>query len=203
MSKMKAGSKTLLWSIIMSSPGPLVMGLSLISGRSITQIADFIRRTSEFFAIVMSFVTFMLISQDIEENPERRKRLESQSNLFVGCMMCIAGSVMAVLAMTVRPDDKGNVIPSLVIAGLSAVANAIFWRRYTCLKNTQKNAIFTTQVRLYRSKTLIDSGVIIALTSVIINSESIISRILDIGGSVIIALYMILGGICTIRDRNN
>ena len=56
MNDRKSGAKTLLWSIIMSSPGPLVVGLGLLAGRSSTQIADFVRRSAELLAIIMSFV---------------------------------------------------------------------------------------------------------------------------------------------------
>ena len=203
MYESKSGAKTLIWSIIMSSPGPLVVGLSLLSGRSATQIADFLRRTAEFLAIVMSAVTFMLISKDKEKDEDRRKKLESRSNLFVGAMMCLAGIVMAVLAIFVDHEDKGNVIPSLIIAVLSAGGNSIFWHRYTHLKNAKQNVIFATQARLYRAKTLIDSGVIVALTSVIIAPDALFSIILDIGGSVLIAAYLIYSGIYTVKERNN
>ena len=40
----KSGAKTLLWSVIMSSPGPLVVGLGLLAGSSSTQIADFVEK---------------------------------------------------------------------------------------------------------------------------------------------------------------
>ena len=40
----KSGSRTLLMSVLMSAPGPLVIGLGLLVGRSSTQIADFIQK---------------------------------------------------------------------------------------------------------------------------------------------------------------
>ena len=55
MSGKKSGSQTLLWSVIMSSPGPLVVGLGLLVGQSSTQIADFVRRSSELLAIIVAF----------------------------------------------------------------------------------------------------------------------------------------------------
>ena len=58
MNDKKSGAKTLFWSIIMSSPGPLVVGLGLLAGRSSTQIADFVRRSAELLAIIMSFVVY-------------------------------------------------------------------------------------------------------------------------------------------------
>ena len=63
MSEKKTGAKTLLWSIIMSSPGPLVVGLGLLAGRSSTQIADFVRRSAELLAIIMSFVIYTTVTK--------------------------------------------------------------------------------------------------------------------------------------------
>ena len=42
MSNKKSGARTLLWSVLMSSPGPLVVGLGLLSGRSSTQISFYL-----------------------------------------------------------------------------------------------------------------------------------------------------------------
>ena len=58
MKRNASGSRTFLWSVIMSSPGPLVVGLGLIAGRSSTQIADFVRRSAELLAIIMSFIVY-------------------------------------------------------------------------------------------------------------------------------------------------
>ena len=63
MSEKKSGAKTLLWSIIMSCPGPLVVGLGLLAGRSSTQIADFVRRSAELLAIIMSFVVYRVVTK--------------------------------------------------------------------------------------------------------------------------------------------
>ena len=60
----KSGSRTLLWSVLMSSPGPLVVGLGLLAGRSSTQIADFVRRSAELLAIIMSFIVYKLTTKD-------------------------------------------------------------------------------------------------------------------------------------------
>ena len=55
MTKHQSGAKTLLLSVLMSAPGPLVFGLGLLSGRSATQIADFARRSAELLAIIIAF----------------------------------------------------------------------------------------------------------------------------------------------------
>ena len=201
MSEKKSGTKTLLWSIIMSLPGPLVVGLGLLAGRSSTQIADFVRRSAELLAIIMSFVVYTLAAKDGVYDQIKKQKLERRSNIFVGSMMCLAGAIMAVLALTMNNQDKGNVIPGLVIAILGVIANGIFWIRYTRLNQTEPNAILAVQARLYRAKTLVDMSVTIALLSVMIAPKSEISYWLDLVGSVIVAIYLIWCGIQTIYDE--
>ena len=115
MKEKRSGSRTLLWSVIMSAPGPLVVGLGLLVGRSSTQIADFVRRSAELLAIIMEFVTYRLTGGE-ERSAAEKERLERISNLFVGAMMCLGGSIMLVLAFVSDNGDKGNVIPGLTIA---------------------------------------------------------------------------------------
>ena len=51
MKKKDNGSKTLLTSILMSAPGPLIIGLGLISSHSLTQLADFVRRFLNYYQL--------------------------------------------------------------------------------------------------------------------------------------------------------
>ena len=201
MSEKKSGAKTLLWSIIMSSPGPLVVGLGLIAGRSSTQIADFVRRSAELLAIIMSFTVYMRIAKDETCSEHKKRTSERRSNLFVGSMMCLAGVIMAALALTVTNEDKGNVIPGLVIAVLGVLANSIFWYRYTRLNRNEPNAILAVQARLYRAKSLVDISVANALTAVLINPASVVSYWLDLIGSIIVAVYLIWCGVKTIYEE--
>ena len=203
MNEKKSGAKTLLWSIIMSSPGPLVVGLGLIAGRSSTQIADFVRRSAELLAIIMSFAVYTLIARDKNCDEVKSARIERRSNIFVGSMMCLAGTIMAILAFTVNNEDKGNVIPGLAIALLGVIANSIFWYRYTNLNKTEPNAILAVQARLYRAKTLVDLSVTVALLSVLIAPKSTISYWLDLIGSVIVAVYLVFCGVQTIAEKKN
>lgn len=200
MSKKKSGAKTLLWSIIMSSPGPLVVGLGLIAGRSSTQIADFVRRSAELLAIIMSFVVYTATQKNGVCDEAKKQRMERRSNIFVGSMMCLAGAIMAVLALAVQSEDKGNVIPGLAIAVLGVIANSIFWMKYTRLNKAEPNAILAVQARLYRAKTLVDVSVTVALASVLINPTSDVSYWLDMIGSLIVAIYLVWCGGRTIYE---
>ena len=200
MSNKKSGARTLLWSVIMSSPGPLVVGLGLLSGRSSTQIADFVRRSAELLAIIMSFVIYKLTTKDDVCDEEKKQKLERGSNVFVGAMMCVGGTFMIILALLSDSADKGNVIPGLCIAVMGVIANSIFWRKYTHLNKVEPNAILMVQSRLYRAKTMVDGCVTIALLSVVIAPATQISYWLDFVGSLIVAAYLIWCGVRTIYE---
>ncbi|MBO5664525.1 MAG: hypothetical protein J6R95_07085, partial [Bacteroidales bacterium] len=57
-----------LMSVLMSAPGPLVVGLGLLAGRSATQLADFIRRSAELLAILVAYITYQLKLADLMRN---------------------------------------------------------------------------------------------------------------------------------------
>ena len=201
MPKEKSGSRTLLMSVIMSSPGPLVVGLGLLSGRSSTQIADFVRRSSELLAIIMSFVIYKLTTKDDVCDEAKKQKLEKISNIFVGTMMCIGGIFMIILTLLSDTEDKGNVIPGLAIAVMGVIANSLFWKKYTQLNKAEPNAILSVQARLYRAKTMVDSCVTIALLSVLIAPGTQVSYWLDFIGSLIVAVYLIWCGGRTIWEE--
>jgi len=198
MSKKGSGSRTLLWSVIMSAPGPIVVGLGLLTGRSSTQIADFVRRSAELLAIIMAFVVYKLTVSSHDMTAKRR--LERLSNAFVGTMMCLGGAFMTALTLMGGAEDKGNVIPGLAIAVLGVIANTIFWRKYARLNREKPNPILAVQARLYRAKSLVDLCVTAALISVAVAPQSPISVWLDFAGSLIVAAYLIWCGIKTIWE---
>ena len=200
MSNKKSGTKTLLMSVLMSAPGPLVVGLGLMAGRSSTQIADFVRRSSELLAIIMAFAVYQITTRDGSTDEQRKAKLERISNIFVGAMMCIGGSFMIALAFLSDTADKGNVIPGLSIAILGVIANTLFWRKYTKLNKADPNAILAVQARLYRAKSLVDCCVTIALLSVAIAPASSVSVWLDFIGSIIVAVYLVWCGMQTIWE---
>lgn len=190
MSNEKSGSRTLLMSVLMSAPGPLIVGLGLLSGRSSTQIADFFRRSAELLAIIMAYAIYKITTKDEGLAAGRREKLERVSNRFVGSAMVIGGIIMIAIALLSEVEDKGNVVPGLVIAVLGVIANTIFWHRYSRLNREKPNAIIAVQARLYRAKSLVDGCVVIALSSVLLAPQSRVSLYLDFIGTVVVAIYL-------------
>ncbi|MDR3276556.1 MAG: cation transporter [Treponema sp.] len=185
----------------MSSPGPIVVGIGLLLGRSSTQLADFIRRTAELAAIIISWIVFRITAKAGAEDAAHKARLEGMANLGVGAAMCLSGAVMLLIVFLSPEAEKGNVIPGLVIAILGVSANTWFWLRYRKLDRARPNAILAVQSRLYRAKSLVDACVTLALGVVAIAPASRAAHYMDIGGSVAVAVYLILSGAMTLRGK--
>lgn len=198
--KEKSGGRTLLWSVIMSAPGPLVVGIGLLMGKSATQIADFVRRSAELMAIIVSFVVYRVTTKDGFTDEAKRRHLERNTDFFVGAAMILGGVMMLLLALFSTADESGNVIPGLCIAVMGVIANSIFWRRYGRLGRESGNSILLVQSRLYRAKTWVDACVTAALLSVACFPEARFSFYLDKMGSAVVAIYLIYTGIKTICD---
>ena len=197
----KSGYRTLLASVLMSAYGPVILGLGLRVGHSSTQIADFTRRTAELLALVVAFIVYAVTNGRKEMDAAQKRSWEKRGNRFTGIIMCVSGLSMLVLSLLSKNEDKGNVVPALVIAVLGVIANSIFWRRYTVLHHRQGNAILGVQARLYGAKSAVDICVTVALAAVLAFPGTGVSFWLDRVGSVLVALYMIRCGIKTITEQ--
>ena len=191
----RSGKKTLIMSIIMSSPGPLVVGLSLIGGNSTTQLADFLRRTIEFMAIVLAFIVFCLTSNEDKVDEEKKFRLERYSNVVVSLSMIISGIIMLVLGIFKQNEDKGSQIPSLIIALVGLTSNGIFWFKYRKMAKVTGDLLFKTQKSLYGGKIFVDLSVFISLSVVLFSNNTTLSYYCDLFGTVCVASYLIISGI--------
>jgi divalent metal cation (Fe/Co/Zn/Cd) transporter len=197
--KQKSGERTLLASVILSSPGPLVVGAGLLLGRSATQYADFVRRTAELAAIIVSFIVFRMLNHGGEPDEMRRKRLESMANTCVGAAMCLSGAAMLLISLFSSNTEKGNVIPGLAIAILGVTTNTWFYLRYRRLNREKPDAILAVQSRLYRAKSLVDACVTIALLTVAAAPGTKAARYMDLFGSIIVSAYLIANGWITLQ----
>lgn len=200
-SKSKPGERTLLASVILSSPGPLVVGIGLFLGKSSTQLADFIRRTAELLAILVSYIIYRITHKDESFDPTRKLHLEKLVNRCVGIAMCVSGLAMLLVALLFPSGEKGNVIPGLIIAILGVTTNTWFFFRYRKLDRENPNAILAAQSGLYRAKSLVDACVTISLIVVAIAPDSLAAFYFDIVGSVIVSGYLVVTGIGILREK--
>lgn len=199
----KQAKKTMIMSILMSSPGPLILFINLFFGQSSTQIADFVRRAIELLAIILSFVVYLITTKDNMTDKTKKVKLEKASNIFVSIAMIVSGIIMIVLALISGNSDKGNVIPGFIIALLGFIANTIFFIRYTSLGKKTNNSILSTQGKLYRAKTFVDLSVTIALLTVLIWPNSKVSYYFDLIGTILVSVYLIVTGIISLIKIKN
>lgn len=200
----KSGERTLLMSVIMSSPGPIVVGFGLLVGRSSTQLADFLRRTAELLAIIVSFFIYKILNKkEATEKEIDKERLEAIANNFVGFAMLISGIVMMAIAIFADNSEKGNVIPGLSIAFLGLITNSWFWLRYNKLGKINKDPILLVQSKLYRAKSLVDACVFTVLLLVFFLPTTKIAHYADVGGSIIVSIYLFFNGIFILKNKKN
>lgn len=197
----KTGQRTLLTSLLLSAPGPLVVGLGLSVGRSSTQWADFIRRSAELAAIFVSWVLYRTLYRNGEPEPDHQARLEARANRTVGIAMVLSGSAMMVIALGSSDADKGNVIPGLIIATLGVITNTWFWLRYRQLDRRQSDGILAAQSKLYRAKALVDGCVMAALGVIAAAPGTQAARVMDLGGSIAVALYLVVNGVMILKGK--
>jgi divalent metal cation (Fe/Co/Zn/Cd) transporter len=186
--------KTLRAAVLLSSFAPLTTGIAVILSTSTTQIADFIRRTVELLALLVSWLVYRYLQRReglIEE--AERKRVERIAQLSVSTALGISGVVMLFLAASRISDFQpgGNVSLGLTIASLGLLTNGWFWRRYARMTREHYNTVIASQVGLYRAKSMVDLCVIAALGAVAINPLHPATRWIDLLGSAAVALYLL------------
>jgi divalent metal cation (Fe/Co/Zn/Cd) transporter len=196
--KNKSGERTLLASVALSSPGPVVVGIGLFLGKSSTQLADFIRRSAELIAIIVSWAVYRITHKRTEYSDNHRLRLERIANYCVGIAMCLSGMAMLLVALLYPTKEKGNVILGLIISILGVTANTWFRIRYQKLNKTKPNSILAIQSRLYGAKAVVDACVTTALIAVAISPGSPAAYFMDILGSTAVAVYLLIYGAITV-----
>ena len=197
----KSGVRTLVLSVLMSLPGPLILGLGLRVGHSSTQLSDFTRRSAELLALIAALAVYVRTHRTGGMDERKKALYERTGNTFTGIIMCISGAAMILVTLLSGNTDKGNVIPALAVAFLGVLANTAFWRRYTVLYRSQRNSVLGVQARLYGAKSLVDTCVTSALAAVVLFPKTPAAFWLDRIGSVLVSLYMIFCGIRTVREQ--
>lgn len=195
------GERTLLTALLLSAPGPVVTGISVVLSHSATQIADFLRRSTELAAIFVSWWIYRKLHQNNGLDGAEQARLEHLANLCVGGSMSCSGVMMLIIAVfrLFSYEPNGNVTMGLVIAVLGLLTNTWFWFRYRALTYEHFSVVMAAQQKLYRSKSFVDFCVVTALTVVEIAPAHSATRYVDILGSVIVACYLLWNGFIMLR----
>lgn len=159
----KRGFGTLLTAFLFSLPGPLITLYAVFTGYSATQLADFLRRTAEIVASLVSLILFRKLAWQTDD--EARAKLERMGNQTVAGAMLLSGIALfavGILRLFQKGMEKTSLL-GLVTALLGLAANTIFSLRYRKLARTEGSSILAAQANLYRAKTWVDACVSIGL----------------------------------------
>jgi divalent metal cation (Fe/Co/Zn/Cd) transporter len=171
----------------------LATGIAVLMSCSVTQIADFIRRTMELFVLLLSWLVFRYLTRGEGPAEETKKKWERVVNLSVAVALGVSGLIMIFLALfrfqSFRPG--GNVYLGLVIAVLGFGVNLWFWKRYIVLGSVDHDPIIEAQRRLYLAKVFVDICVISALSSIALIPAHVLTRYIDTLGSLAVAVYLL------------
>lgn len=195
--------RTLLVAIALSAFGPFVTGYAVIVSQSTTQTADFVRRTVELVAMVVSWAVFRHLARSPAAPKERRSRLERTANGGVATAMAVSAVVITVLALSPggAAQPGGNVYPGLAVAILGFGVNTWFARRYTSMTRESFDPIIATQARLYLGKSAVDLCVVLALGAVVVAANHPVTAWVDRIGSVTVSGYLAWSAVRTATRR--
>ena len=194
--------RTSLVALLLSMWGPLATGIAVALSQSTTQLADFVRRSVELVALATSYAVFRHLRRKPDVKPERAALLERRAAMAVATALTVSGAVMLVLVAS-RWDTfvpGGDVRLGVAIATLGLAFNSAFWRRYAGLARERPGPLIDAQRRLYRAKAAVDVGVLAALATVMFAPETEAARWVDLGGSLLVALYLLLSAQRSVKD---
>ncbi|MFU8786648.1 MAG: cation transporter [Candidatus Izemoplasmataceae bacterium] len=201
---MKNSRQRTLWlSVIFSAFGPFVLIIALTMNTSTTQFADFIRRTTELFVLVLALWTYKKLENS--GNQAKDNRYKYMIYLASGIVLWLSSMILSYLLIQnlmhpVYPE--GNVIIGLSVAGLGIIFNGYFAVRYTLFNKETPHAVMDTQGKLYQAKTIVDVNVFIALFSVLLFSNIETRYWIDNIGTMIIIGYLFYRGFKLILESD-
>lgn len=186
----------MLISFLISSLAPIATGIPAIISRSATQIADFLRRTSQLLALFVAWWVYRKIHGKKVIDGAYRARMERAANMTVFWAMIFSGLAMLLVGISRFFVYKvgGNAIMGLIVAVLGLLVNTWFWLRYSTMLKEKFDEVIAGQHKLYRAKVFVDVAVVIALAAVTIAPYHPATKYIDAVGCIIVALYLVYSG---------
>ena len=192
--------KTLWLSVFFSAFGPLVLLAAVWMNTSMTQLGDFIRRTSELGVLILALWTYLKLEKTaLQDRDKYQKRIYMASGLVLW-LSALVLTFFLVLNLVNPVFPEGNVVIGLSVAVLGILVNGYFAVRYKLFDQQSPNAVMDTQGKLYQAKTMVDINVTIALLSVVLLTNLIWRYWIDNLGTFLIILYLLYRGFCLLMD---
>ena len=187
--------KTIKKALILGILSTTTTLITAIIGRSTTQIVDFIRRLMEMISTLVSLLLFRhnlkeVSQQKIEQNNKRVKVLINLTLIASGIMMIFIGIVKYRLGI-----GHKNVIPGFIVSLLGVILNFYFFLKYRSLLKVKYEPIIQSQYNLFKTKTIVDSCVMLTVGVMIVCPTFAYLDLLDFICSVVVSIVLCFQGI--------
>ena len=195
--------KTLRAAWMISLLGPFVTTYAFLVSQSATIFADLLRRTTELLSLFFSWFIFKKVNKTSITKPiYYSDKLENLSGLFISIVMFFSFGLIIVNTINEFADPKevGWILPGLVIALFGVIINGYFWKRHRSLAKEESTPILEAQWQLYRSKTVVDSSVVITLVSSEIFTPYEWHLYIDPVGSIVVAIFVLASAIKVFKE---
>lgn len=193
--------RTLILSITFSSFGPIVTFIAILMNTSSTQVADFVRRTVELSVLIFALMVYLKIKKQLLKDTTIVK-LQKKVYRLLAIVLMLSALVLIYLFIQALINPRvpeGNVWLGLSIASLGVLFNGYFWFAYRRFDQQKESFVMDSQSKMYQAKTLVDINVVIALSSIVLFENSMISYWIDTIGTLIIAIYLLLRSLTLIK----
>ncbi|HHW08971.1 MAG TPA: cation transporter [Firmicutes bacterium] len=186
--------RTLRYACLLSLWAPLAGTVTYLIGRSVTLLADLLRRTSELAVLLAAWwLARQVATGRLLPDSPRRMRLETITSRSIVAIMLLAFVVStgSGIGRLVYPKPVGQVLAGLLVAVAGGLVNFWFWQRSHRLARQEPTPVIEAQWRLYRAKTAADALVVATLTAAMLWKKQSWSVYLDPAGSISVGLFML------------
>lgn len=184
-------SKALILGIL-SSTATLI---TAIIGSSTTQIVDFFRRFIEMFSTLISLLLFR---HNLHETSAEKIHSNNQKvNLVINNTLILSGILMIIVGIAKYRMGLGhkNVVPGFFVSLLGVILNFYFCIKYSRSLKRQYEPIIKSQYNLFKTKTIVDSCVLLTVGIMIIFPDFAYLDLIDFISSVLVSIVLCFRGI--------
>jgi len=161
--------------VCLSAFAPLATLASMLASASLTQVADFVRRSVELLSTAISY---RIVAS--RTHATRRELRERWATRTVVVSLLVSAFVIATLAL-VQPISApgGRVELGLAVAVAGAATNTVFAWRFARLAVQCHDQVMRAQGELYRAKVVVDLAIGVTLTFVLVWPDAHVTLVLD------------------------
>lgn len=191
---MNSKERSLLFSTVATGLALIPTAYAAYVSNSIVLVADLIRCTIEFLAILGSLVVMRLIisakKSSFSYGFGKIERLTGMSIAFVMLVSCVVVIAVAVHRLH-APKAVENVEFGLLLAVLSVIGNSSLWGYNLSLNKREYSPILDSQWRLFRAKTIAALIVLVSLVFATNSYTATWAEIADPVGSLALAGFLL------------